>query len=249
MQSLISSLGFFIRGGFLSGYRTYLVGAGLALQAFISWAVDAETTAYEFANQLPEILAGAGLMSLRAAADKILTRLKSLEDALAVKAPEPSSKASGTTLSCAPLAVAAACALSLLVLSGCAQSPQVRWAQSQQAYNDGVKGAIRYRTPCVKHGPDHPLCLIDDDTYRIVEPIRERLDSLLQRAQVAVEGGNETIFLVVMEEVDALLQTFLLYTIRENGDVETLSRLEGAVLAFRADGQRTLSTKAEELAR
>ena len=214
MQSLISGLGFFIRGGFLSGYRTYLVGAGLALQAFVSWAVDGQTTAYEFANQLPEILAGAGLMSLRAAADKILTRLKLLEDALAVRPPKPADPASGTRLSCSPLAVVAVCGLAVL-LAGCASSPEVRWAQVQEAYNEGLDGAIRYRTPCVEFGPDHPLCLIDDETYRIVEPIRERLDSLLRRAQVAIDGGDEVIFVAVMEEADALLQSFLLYTIPE----------------------------------
>lgn len=248
MQSLISGLGFFIRGGFLSGYRTYLVGAGIALQAFISWAVDGETTAYEFANQLPEILAGAGLMSLRAAADKILTRLKSLEDAL--RPPKPADPASGTRLSCSPLAVIAVCGLAVL-LAGCAASPEVRWAQAQKAYNEGVKSAISYRAPCIEFGPEHPLCLIDDDTYRIVEPIRERLGSLLRQAQVAVGGGNESLFVIVMDEVDALLQTFLLYTLQEErtADVESLSHLKAAIVAYRTDTQRTLSSDAKEVAR
>lgn len=251
MHRLISGLGFFVRGGFLSGYRTYLVGAGLALQAFISWAVDGETTAYDFGHELPEILGGAGLITLRAAADKIIKRLKALEDALAAKPPEPVSKTSGAKLSCSPLAVAAVCGLALL-LSACANSPEVRWAQSQQAYNDGVKGAIQHRTPCVEYGPDDPLCLIDDDTYRIVEPIRERLDSLLQRARVAVEGGNESIFTAIMEEVDALLQTFLLYTIREGddaADTESLSRLKDAVAAYREDTVSNLFVASKEISR
>jgi hypothetical protein len=55
----------FLSGGFLRGYRTYILGGLLALQAVVSWAVG-DMSLIELAQQLPEILGGLGLMSLRA---------------------------------------------------------------------------------------------------------------------------------------------------------------------------------------
>jgi hypothetical protein len=54
-----------ISGGFAAGYRTYLMGGLLALQAIIGWAVG-DMTFVHLLQQAPEILAGLGLMSLRA---------------------------------------------------------------------------------------------------------------------------------------------------------------------------------------
>lgn len=55
-----------LSGGFLAGYRTYILGAMMALQALASFAVG-DIALVEFVNQLPEIFMGLGLMSLRAA--------------------------------------------------------------------------------------------------------------------------------------------------------------------------------------
>lgn len=52
-------------GGWLSGYRTYVLGFVLFAQALGQWAVG-DRTGVEFLNQLPEILGGLGLMTLRA---------------------------------------------------------------------------------------------------------------------------------------------------------------------------------------
>lgn len=57
-----------LSGGFLSGYRTYVLGALMALQALGSWAVG-DMSLVELINQLPEILGGLGLMALRAGVD------------------------------------------------------------------------------------------------------------------------------------------------------------------------------------
>lgn len=56
----------FITGGFLSGYRTYLLGMLVAAQAVVSFAVG-DLSLPALATQLPEILGGLGLMTLRAA--------------------------------------------------------------------------------------------------------------------------------------------------------------------------------------
>ena len=62
-MNLLTSL---LTGGFLKGYRTYVLGGALVIQALASWAVgDMSLTA--FLTQLPEILGGLGLMALRAA--------------------------------------------------------------------------------------------------------------------------------------------------------------------------------------
>ena len=55
----------FITGGFLSGYRTYLLGFLIAAQAIIAFAVG-DIGLSELLQQLPEILGGLGLMALRA---------------------------------------------------------------------------------------------------------------------------------------------------------------------------------------
>lgn len=54
-----------LTGGFLAGYRTYLLGGLLVLQALINFAVG-DIGLTELATQLPEILGGLGLMALRA---------------------------------------------------------------------------------------------------------------------------------------------------------------------------------------
>ena len=57
------------KGGFLSGYKTYILGGLMALQAFASWAVG-DTSLQEFLAELPEILGGLGLITLRAGVAK-----------------------------------------------------------------------------------------------------------------------------------------------------------------------------------
>lgn len=54
-----------LTGGFLAGYRTYVLGALLALQALAAWLVG-DASLPELIERLPEILTGLGLMSLRA---------------------------------------------------------------------------------------------------------------------------------------------------------------------------------------
>ena len=55
----------FLSGGFLRGYRTYILGGLLALQAIANFAVG-DITLTELSAELPDILAGLGLMALRA---------------------------------------------------------------------------------------------------------------------------------------------------------------------------------------
>ncbi len=54
-----------LTGGFARGYRTYILGAILALQAVAQWVVG-DASLVDLVNRLPEILAGLGLMTLRA---------------------------------------------------------------------------------------------------------------------------------------------------------------------------------------
>lgn len=55
-----------LSGGFLAGYRTYIFGGLMVLQAIASFLVG-DINLAEFIAELPELLGGLGLMSLRAA--------------------------------------------------------------------------------------------------------------------------------------------------------------------------------------
>ena len=58
-----------MEGGWLKGYRTYLIGTAMFAQAVVAWLVgDASFT--ELWAKLPEILAGLGLITLRGAVTK-----------------------------------------------------------------------------------------------------------------------------------------------------------------------------------
>ncbi len=54
-----------LSGGFLKGKRTYILGGLMALQAIAGFAVG-DITLQQFWQQMPEIIAGLGMMSLRA---------------------------------------------------------------------------------------------------------------------------------------------------------------------------------------
>ena len=61
-----------MQGGFLSGYKTYIVAAMMVLQAFVRWAVTGEIELVGFLTVLfsPEVLTGFGLGFLRAGVKK-----------------------------------------------------------------------------------------------------------------------------------------------------------------------------------
>ena len=58
-------MGYLISGGFLKGYRTYVIGGLLALTALAQFAVG-DIDLQHLLGQLPEVLTGLGLMALRA---------------------------------------------------------------------------------------------------------------------------------------------------------------------------------------
>ena len=62
------------KGGFLSGKKTYFVGALMVLTAFVNWAVTGETDLASFLGTLtsPEVLNGFGLATLRAGVAKFV---------------------------------------------------------------------------------------------------------------------------------------------------------------------------------
>lgn len=54
-------------GGFLAGYKTYLVALAMVLDAFIRWAADGEISFGQFVDVLTsqQVLLAAGLAALR----------------------------------------------------------------------------------------------------------------------------------------------------------------------------------------
>ncbi len=49
-----------------------------------------------------------------------------------------------------------------------------------------------YRRPCVDEGPDHPLCLIDDEAYRRINVAVQRARVALDNALANAEAGADT---------------------------------------------------------
>jgi hypothetical protein len=71
-----------LTGGFLRGYRTYLLGFALALTGLVQYLVGDMSFA-QLLDRLPEILGGLGLASLRAGVQTILPALEAVLGALA----------------------------------------------------------------------------------------------------------------------------------------------------------------------
>jgi len=62
----MNTLGYLLSGGFLKGYRTYLLGGILIAEAVVSYAVG-DITLTALYEQLPMLTAGLGLWTARVA--------------------------------------------------------------------------------------------------------------------------------------------------------------------------------------
>lgn len=65
-MNLLRLLPYLLSGGFLAGYRTYIFGFLMVLNVVAQYLVG-DIGLMDLTGRLPELLAGAGLMSLRAA--------------------------------------------------------------------------------------------------------------------------------------------------------------------------------------
>jgi len=73
-----------LTGGFLKGYRTYLLGFALALTGVAQYLAG-DLTFAQLIDKLPEILGGLGLASLRAGVQAILPAVEAVLSALAAQ--------------------------------------------------------------------------------------------------------------------------------------------------------------------
>lgn len=62
----MNKLGYLLSGGFLKGYRTYLMGGILIVQAIVAYALG-DITLTALYEQLPSLTAGLGLWTARVA--------------------------------------------------------------------------------------------------------------------------------------------------------------------------------------
>lgn len=82
------------------------------------------------------------------------------------------------------------------LLAGCTSfldaSPESQIIQAEQTYNVALTELVAGRTTCVadernpEFGPEHPLCLIDDDLYRKIEPVRATANGCLDDAKALI---------------------------------------------------------------
>ncbi|MCG8434053.1 MAG: hypothetical protein MJA83_08490 [Gammaproteobacteria bacterium] len=193
MGSFMQALRSFITGGFLSGYRTYILGFGVAFQALTSWAVLGELSLLELLEQLPEILGGAGLMTARAAIEKLLVEMRSLRQGLGQAEP-PKAEAPAVSWSVPrgglkPILLPLALALPFLALPGCAVFQAETPAQTVYAlksdYRAVLSAAVGYAElpPCPE--VETPVCAEPDLVELIV-----RADA---RAEAALDGAEAVV--------------------------------------------------------
>jgi hypothetical protein len=74
MLELLKTL---ITGGFAKGYRTHILGFGVAVNAFSQYAIG-DLSLAGLQEQLPEILGGLGLMSARSALTGAMAKVQEL---------------------------------------------------------------------------------------------------------------------------------------------------------------------------
>jgi hypothetical protein len=91
-MKLIASL---LTGGFLKGYRTYLLGFALALTGLAQYLAG-DLSLAGLLDKLPEILGGLGLASLRSGVQTILPALEAILGALARSPAAPEAGIAGS---------------------------------------------------------------------------------------------------------------------------------------------------------
>lgn len=142
-----------------------------------------------------------------------------------------------TRVSCHPLAVWLAVLVGFLVLGGCATSsnPEVRWASAEKTYIGVMDVLIDYRKACVpasdieSAGPDHPLCLLDDEAAQRVEVLRGVADQLLLRLKTAGPDDDPAMVDGIMGDLEFLLDQLVRIKLK----AQMLSWLPGPPLARR----------------
>ncbi len=110
--------------------------------------------------------------------------------------------------------------LLLFLLMGCADDPQLRWAQMQGVYNGAMTEVIRLRDPCVvsatwpNGGKDHPRCFISDKMMKGISIAREKVRDYLDRALVAAELENADRANLLMDRAEEPLEDLLFDQLR-----------------------------------
>ncbi len=110
--------------------------------------------------------------------------------------------------------------LLLFLLMGCADDPQLRWAQMQGIYNTAMTEVVRLRDPCVvsatypNGSKDHPRCFINDSMMKGINVAREKVRDYLDRALVAAEFENEERANSLMDRAEVPLEDLLFDQLR-----------------------------------
>lgn len=138
-----------LAGGFASGYRTYVLGFLIALQAVVSWAVGDASMA-ELIEQLPEILAGLGLMTVRAGIASTLADLvREISNTQITARNTPSHH--GTTLQSHAMATMIL-SLFAIALVGCASAPVESAREKLLAAETVYAGLVNTAADAVESG-------------------------------------------------------------------------------------------------
>ena len=105
----------------------------------------------------------------------------------------------------------------VFVLGACTGAPDVRWAQGQAAYNEAAETLILWRAPCIDQvayagaGPDHPMCRVDDATWKVVYPIMQAADACLKAADARIQAGTGAAAIDSLDCAERALERLLIY--------------------------------------
>lgn len=185
-----------LTGGFLAGFRTYLLGALVALQAVISWAVG-DLSLAELIEQLPEILGGLGLMSLRAG---VANTLADLARELANTKPPPKKPkpASGPALRSSAIGGVFVLFLAV-VLTGCTTSAPETAREKLFAAEKSYAALVNTAATAIENGHISRKVAEDFDAGRQV--VRNALD----RATELIDSGKPIDAAVVIDQAAVTL--------------------------------------------
>jgi hypothetical protein len=170
---------YLLTGGFLSGHRSYLLGALVALQAVVGWMVGDFDLA-QLIEKLPEILGGLGLMSLRAGLASAVAGVAREATNAMDEQPSPS----GTKLSAHPVAAALAIGLTLFLVA-CASPPPETARERMFVVEHSYAAVVDSAAVAVEAG------LLSTEQIKSINEARVLVREVIDGAAVMIGTGDE----------------------------------------------------------
>ena len=100
--------------------------------------------------------------------------------------------------------------LALALIAACATSNDLKWAQGREALSDVEIILTQARAPCVDFGPEHPGCLLDDETTVKIDKMIRAARYTLARLDGVAAGTELLSAETLVTELNRILEQLLL---------------------------------------